>query len=123
MILVDTSIWIDHLRAKDTILLDLLMQERVVIHDFIIGELAMGNLSPRASVLLDLRDLPKALVATDEEVLSFVDRHALFGRGVGYIDAHLLASCLLTSGTLLWTRDRRLSEMAGALSLAASHVQ
>lgn len=117
MILVDTSVWIDHLRTGDEILAGLLQADEVLAHPFVIGELALGNLRQRNSVLLDLYDLPQAPVATDQEVLHFIGQHALFGLGIGYVDAHLLAAARLTSGVSLWTRDRRLRGAAGQLGL------
>ena len=108
MILVDTSVWIDHLRAKDDDLVELLHRDQVLIHPFVLGELALGNLSNRAAVLNSLREMPRTPVATDDEVLHFIDQSNLYGIGIGYIDAHLLAAVRLLPGTMLWTRDRRL---------------
>jgi len=86
----------------------------------VIGELALGNLRPRDPFLSDLRELPQAIVAEDEEVIRLIDRQALFGRGIGYVDAHLLAAARLTAGSRLWTRDRRLQGVAIELGLAAA---
>ena len=119
MILVDTSIWIDHIRAGDVILNDLLMAGKVLIHPWVTGEVAVGLQRNRKVILDNLADLPQADPATDEEVLRFIEAHALFGTGIGYIDAGLLASTKLTSGASLWTRDRRLRAAAEALSLDA----
>ncbi|HXC14180.1 MAG TPA: type II toxin-antitoxin system VapC family toxin [Stellaceae bacterium] len=118
MILVDTSVWVDHLRAGNDRLTALLSGAEVLGHPFVIGELALGNLRRRDAVLSDLRHLPQAVVAADEEVLHFIDRQRLFGRGIGYVDAHLLAAARLTA-TKLWTRDRRLQAVAAQLGLAA----
>jgi predicted nucleic acid-binding protein len=118
MILVDTSIWIDHLRQGDPHLVTLLNQGQVLTHAFVIGELAVGNLRVRNTVLEALLNLPVARTATDEEVRLFIDRNLLFGLGIGYIDAHLLASVRLTVGSLLWTRDKRLQSAAERLSLS-----
>ena len=118
MILVDTSVWVDHLRADNAALAALLDAGMVFIHPFVIGELALGNLHHRETVLTALSDLPLAIVATDAEVLGFIERHALFGRGVGYVDAHLLAAAQLTAGAALWTNDRKLHNVADALGLA-----
>ncbi len=118
MILVDTSIWVDHLRAGNAALAALLDAGRVLTHPFVIGELALGVLRQRKAVLTALLDLPSSIVATDAEVLGFSDRHALFGRGVGYVDVHLLASARLTGGAELWTSDRRLRDVADALGVA-----
>jgi len=120
VILVDTSVWIDHLRARDEILAALLDEGRVLSHPFVIGELALGRLRERAPVLINLGRLPAATVASDHEVLGFIDRHRLFGSGIGYIDAHLLASAHLTADATLWTRDRRLAAIAQRLHVAAS---
>jgi predicted nucleic acid-binding protein len=120
VILVDTSVWVDHLRATDETLAGLLDAGMVLAHPFIIGELALGTLSQRQTVLTALSDLPQAIVATDQEALHFIDRHALFGRGVGYIDIHLLAAARLTPGTTLWTRDKRLHAVALQLGLATT---
>ena len=117
MILVDTSVWVDHLRAGDKALAALLDAAAVLVHPFVIGELALGNLRQREIVLNALADLPHASVATDVEVLHFIDRHALFGRGVGYVDAHLLAAAKLTAGAELWTKDKRLHGIAVELGL------
>lgn len=118
MILVDTSVWVDHLRASDKALAALLDGGVVLAHPFVIGELALGNLRQREIVLSALSDLPHASVATDVEVLQFIDRHALFGRGIGYVDAHLLAAVQLTPGAELWTKDKRLQRVSIQLGLA-----
>jgi len=120
VILVDTSVWVDHFRAGDQGLAGLLEAGKVLAHPFVIGGLALGNLPQRDQALRELQDLPQAKVATDREVLYFVDRHRLFGLGVGYVDAHLLAAVSLTAGAGLWTRDRRLGRAADRLGLAIS---
>lgn len=123
MILVDSSIWIDHWRSSDERLIRLLGDGQVLAHCFVTGELALGNLLHRESVLTALQELPQATQATDVEVLGFIAENALAGSGIGYIDAHLLAAVRLTPGAQLWTRDKRL--LAAALRLgiayAASH--
>lgn len=119
MILVDTSIWIDPLRKGDATLADLLEQRRVLAHPFVTGELSLGSLRQREIVLNSLQELPQAEIAHDEEVLHFIADEALFGLGIGYVDAHLLASVRLTPGTSIWTRDKRLLAAAARLSLAA----
>jgi hypothetical protein len=86
----------------------LLNTGRVLTHQFVIGELALGNLQNRNIVLSTLQNLPQACVASDKETLHFIESHALFGTGIGYIDTHLLAAARLSPGTLLWTRDKRL---------------
>ena len=118
MILVDTSVWIDHLRANDNALIALLDTGAVLAHPFVIGELALGNLHQREIVLNPLSDLPQASVATDMEVLHFIGRRTLFGRGIGFFDAHLLAAVQLTAGAQLWTKDKRLHGVAVELGLA-----
>ena len=119
MILVDTSVWIDHFRAGNETLTNLLDAGEVLGHPFVIGELALGNLRQRDALLADLQDLPQAATASDEEVLNLIDREALYGRGIGYVDAHLLAASRLTVGSKLWTLDRRLHAVAANLGLAA----
>jgi predicted nucleic acid-binding protein len=118
MILVDTSIWIHHLRDGSSTLRELLEQGQVLSHPLVIGELALGNLKQRELVLGALQDLPKAAVAEDGEVLQYISNQGLFGLGIGYVDAHLLAAAKLTAGSLLWTRDRRLADLAARLQLA-----
>lgn len=118
MILVDTSIWIDHWRSGNERLTRLLEASQVLVHPFVVGELALGNLLHRQQVLNALQDLPQATSATDVEVLGFIDQAALAGSGIGYIDAHLLAAVRLTAGAQLWTRDKRLLEAGVRLGLA-----
>jgi predicted nucleic acid-binding protein len=119
VILVDTSVWVDHLRNGDKTLSDLLNAGKVLSHPFMIGELALGHLSQRDRILSALRDLPQTEVATPQEVLHFIEEQRLFGLGIGYVDVHLLAAVRLTAGASLWTRDRRLDGVAGRLGLAA----
>ena len=120
MILVDTSVWVEHLRSASAILSALLEDGGVLGHPFVLGELALGNLRRRDDVLRVLRRLPQATSASHLEVLQFIDREALYGRGIGYVDAHLLAAARLTAGSKLWTRDRRLQTVAGQLGLATA---
>ncbi|MEY3124049.1 MAG: hypothetical protein RLZZ573_569 [Pseudomonadota bacterium] len=120
MILVDTSVWIDHLRAGDEQLTQWLGAGQVLVHPFVIGELALGNLRNRDTVLSALQDMPHAVVATGLEVMRFIDQKGLFGLGIGYIDAHLLAAAMLTPGSLLWTRDKRLLAASARLGIAAN---
>lgn len=120
MILADTSVWVDHLRKADPALIGLLNGGQILCHPYILGEVALGHLRQRKVILSALQSLPQATVARDDEVLGMIDRWALFGRGIGYIDAHLLASTLLSPGASLWTRDQRLRKVAVALSLHAS---
>lgn len=123
MILADSSVWIDHFRQGDRALAELLETQAIVIHPFVIGELALGNLRQREMILDDLRALPQAQVATDPEVLDFIARHGLAGQGIGHIDAHLLAASRLTPDCLLWTRDKRLRAVAERMALCAKSVQ
>jgi predicted nucleic acid-binding protein len=117
VILVDTSVWVDHLRERDETLARLLESRDVLIHPFIIGELALGHLRRREVWLRDWRRLPMTAMATDAEVVHLISEEKLFGLGIGYVDAHLLASLRLSSGSSLWTRDRRLSDTAGQLKI------
>lgn len=119
MILVDTSVWIDHLRHGDNTLVKLLNAGQVLAHPFVIGELALGSLRQRDVILDTLNNMPRAKVATDEEVLVLINQSNLYGIGIGYINAHLLASTRLTPGTLLWTRDKRLRAVANQVGLLA----
>jgi predicted nucleic acid-binding protein len=118
VILVDTSLWVDHLRVGDAGLADLLENGQVLAHPFVIGELSLGVLRRRNAILEHLADLPQAQVATDPEALRFIDDQALFGLGIGYVDVHLLAATRLTPGARLWTRDKRLLATAERLGLA-----
>ncbi len=117
MILVDTSVWIDHLRTGDSELAALLNSSRVLMHPFVLGELACGNLHNRAEVLTLLRDLPQVDMARDAEVLFFIEEHELMGRSIGYVDAHLLAAAMLVGSVRVWTRDKRLRAVADSLAL------
>ena len=119
MILVDSSVWIDHLRRESATVSSLLSSHRVLAHPFVIGEIAVGNLQNRRQVLDTLRNLPAAVVASDEEALEFIDRYLLAGRGLGYIDVHLLAAARLSDAGLL-TTDKRLQASAELLSLSAT---
>lgn len=113
--LVDTSVWVDHFRRGDAKLAELLDRGAVVMHPFVVGEIACGSLTDRSSILELLQDLPTAVVAESEEVLGFIERHGLHGKGIGYVDVHLLASVALTQDARLWTRDKRLAVAADDL--------
>jgi len=115
LILVDTSVWIDHLRRGDPGLVDLLERSTVAMHPFVVGEIACGTLRDRESILELLQDLPTAAVADCNEVLRFIERHTLHGTGIGHVDVHLLASVALTEGARIWTRDARLQRVAAVL--------
>jgi hypothetical protein len=112
LILVDTSVWVDHLRRGTPVLTAVLQRGGVLMHPFVLGELACGNLKNRGNVLQLLGDLPQAPIATDPEALDFIERRTLMGRGIGYIDVHLLASVALAGSAQLWTRDKRLAAVA-----------
>lgn len=120
MILVDTSVWIDHLRSGDAQLVALLQGGTVLGHPWVTGELSLGNLTRRTEILGLLSSLPQAVVATDVEVMTFIDHHQLSGLGIGYVDAHLLASTRLSGGARLWTRDKRLRAAAVRLGFDRS---
>ena len=118
MILLDTAVWIDHLRQGNAQVAAILQSGLVLTHPFIIGELGCGNLKSRTRTLGLLSALPQARVAQEQEVLFFIERHRLMGHGIGYIDAHLLAATALTEGAKLWTMDKRLDALARRLELA-----
>lgn len=119
MILVDTSIWVDHLRDNDGALQRLLHVGQVLGHPWVIGEIALGQLRQRHEVIALLNGLPTASVATTHEMLALIDRRELMGRGIGYVDLQLLAATQLTADATLWTRDKRLAASAARLGLAA----
>lgn len=123
MILVDTSVWIDHLRRGNPALAALLLDRQVLAHPWVTGEIALGNLSNRVEVLGLLGNLSQAAVATDTELRTLIDRHRLHGRGIGYVDAQLLAATMLTSGSLLWSRDKWLAAIAAELGIAHDQAQ
>lgn len=117
MILADTSVWIDHLRRRRRGLAELLYEGRVVCHPFVAGEIALGTLTNRIEVLELLAELPSARVVSHGEVLNLVERRMLSGKGVGWIDVHLLASALIDR-VQIWTLDRRLGDVARELDIA-----
>lgn len=116
MVLVDTSVWVSHLRDGNTELASLLNEGRVLCHPFIIGELACGNLKDRAMILSFLQWLPMSIEAEHEEVLYFIENNRLMGKGIGYVDAHLIASAVLT-GVPIWTLDKKLAQVADGLQI------
>ena len=116
MVLVDTSVWISHLRDGNAELAKLLNDGKVLCHPLIVGELACGNLKDRTTILSLLQLLPMSIEAEHHEVLSFIENHRLMGRGVGYVDVHLIASALLT-GVPIWTLDIKLAQTAAGLHL------
>jgi predicted nucleic acid-binding protein len=121
MILADTSVWVNHFRQEDPRLRQALLDGHVLMHPFVIGEIACGNLRSRTKVLRDLERLPSAVAADHEEVVGFLDQHRLFGVGISWIDVHLLASARLSS-CRLWTLDRRLLTAASTLHLGYSAI-
>jgi predicted nucleic acid-binding protein len=120
MILVDTSIWVDHLRSGDRHLAGLLDAALVLGHPWVVGELALGGLGPRHPVLELLGGLPQSQLASEDEVLVLIGQHALHGMRVGYVDVQLLASTALTSDAKLWSKDRSLMAVAERLGCAHS---
>ncbi|MEW6540516.1 MAG: type II toxin-antitoxin system VapC family toxin [Bacillota bacterium] len=117
MVLVDTSVWVAHLRDGNSGLEKLLIKGHALTHAFIAGELACGNLRNRAEILSCLDALPKAVHAEHQEIMTFIENHRLMGKGLGYIDMHLLASAMLTN-VPLWTLDKKMSETASLLGVS-----
>ena len=117
-VLVDTSVWVAHFRQRDEHLVTLLNEGLVLCHPYVVTEIACGTPPDRREVIQILSDLDTTTVATQEEVLELIERHALYGKGCGLVDLSLLASALLTGHTLLWTLDARLSKLAIVLSRA-----
>ena len=122
MVLVDTSVWISHFRETHGGLVELLTNGDVVCHPFVVGELACGNLKNRTSIIALLEALPMAFVAGHEEVLAFIEAQKVMGKGLGYIDVHLLAGALLT-GVSLWTLDKKLDKAARELNCSHTKSQ
>ena len=120
MILADTSIWIDFFRSGNPHMQQKLADDEIAMHPFVAAELALGSIKSRRKTLEDLDGLPQVEVAYLDEVRSMIETHKLYSKGIGLTDAHLLASCLITSGTQLWTRDSRLRKVALALGLNAN---
>jgi hypothetical protein len=117
VILADTSIWVDHLRSGNAVLTSFLEAGLVVAHPWVIGELSLGNLRRRSDVLHLLRCLPGAVVASDAEIVELIDREGLYGVGIGYVDAQLLAAALLTPEARLWTGEKRLRSLSQRLGV------
>jgi predicted nucleic acid-binding protein len=120
LILADTSVWVDYIRGAEPDFAALLSRDEVLVHQFVIGELAVGNLRDRENFLDLLHVITHSVTAADSEVLRFISRFRLCGLGIGYIDCHLLASVMLTPGVWLWTRDNRLHAVASRLGVAAN---
>jgi hypothetical protein len=116
MVLVDTSVWVSHLRDGNTELANLLNDGNVLCHPLIVGELACGNLKDRAVIFSFLKLLPMSMEAEHEEVLSFIENNRLMGKGIGYVDAQLVASAVLT-GVPIWTLDKKLAQVADSLHI------
>lgn len=120
MILADTSVWIDHFRRKDAELYRQLQSNNIYIHPFVIAELALGNLPNRKKTIADLELLPMAKIAHMGEVRRMIEAHSLFQRAIGLVDAHLIAATFITPHTVLWSRDKRLRDVAKMLGLNAN---
>ncbi|MGA3135433.1 MAG: type II toxin-antitoxin system VapC family toxin [Terracidiphilus sp.] len=120
MILADTSIWVDHLRSGNPGMEKLLLKGQIVMHPFIVAEIALGSLHNRRKRLAEMEALLEVRVAQLSEVRHMIEAHSLYSKGIGLTDAHLIASCLLTPGTQLWTRDGALATVAKALEILVS---
>ncbi len=118
MILSDTPVWIDHLRIPDQRMFEFLNRGRILCHPFVVGEIAVGMFRGRDKLIDEMQRLPMVTVATDQEVLTLISDHKLYGSGVGYIDMHLLTSVLLTPDARLWTTDRRLNNVAQSFGVS-----
>ena len=118
MIIADTSVWVDHFRKKEVFFGKLLEARQIALHPFVLGEISLGNLSPRPFSLMVLHGMPKLIVASHQEVQNLIEERSLFGKGIGYVDCHLLAASLLNS-MRLWTRDKRLHRIALEMEIAA----
>jgi hypothetical protein len=118
VILADTSVWIGHLRALNPQMENLLTRGKIVMHPFVVAEIALGSLKNRRQKLGAMDMLRKVKVAQMSEVRRMIEANGLYAKGIGLIDAHLIASCLLTPGTQLWTRDAALEKVATALGVA-----
>ncbi len=118
MILVDTSVWVDHLRSGDSVLAELLEQSRVIMHPMVLGELACGYLQNRQQLLQLWQQLESLQPVSHDEALYFIEHNGLMGKGIGYVDVHLLASAAIATGVKLWTRDKRLMSVAAELQYA-----
>src|SRR5487761_1643480 len=120
MILADTSVWVDHFRKKDAELYRQLQRNNISIHPFVVTELVLGNLPNRQKTIAYLDLLPMAKVAQMSEVRRMIEAHSLFQRGIGLVDAHLIASTLITPHTVLWSHDKHLRDIAETLGLNAN---
>ena len=120
MILADTSVWVDHFRKRNATLYLQLQRNNITIHPFIVTELCLGGVPDRRNAIALLDRLPMVKVAQLNEVRRMIEAHSLFQRGIGFVDAHLIASTLITAHTLLWSRDKRLRDVAETLGLSAA---
>ena len=122
MILVDTAIWLDHLRRGEPRLAELLDHGAVLMHPFVLGEIACGELKDRTEMLQLLKELPRTQVASSDEALAYIERYRLYNKGIGWVEANLLASVEMTTGARLWTRHRVLNSVAVSLGLASKAI-
>ena len=122
-VLVDTSVWVEFIREGNAQLSELLQKGRVLMHDMVIGEIACGSAPSRKERLQAMDNLPKITMAEHSEVLRFIDKHRLFGCGLGYVDNHLLAACILQADCALWSRDKRLCAAAERLGIAFGAIK
>jgi predicted nucleic acid-binding protein len=120
VILIDSSVWIDHFHERDDALFGLLSRELVLMHPYVVGEIALGHVRNRAFVIRELRKHTPCVVASEDEVLRLIEHEKLAGSGIGYVDAHLLASVRLVPGSSLWTRDKRLREISRKLGIGST---
>lgn len=118
-VLVDTSVWIDHLGPGDPLMSTLLVERRVLMHPFVLGEIALGSLRNRTKLIADLRTIPQAVHVDDLDVIHAIERQQMHGSGIGYVDAHLACAALVMSGVVLWTREKKLRKVAERLGIAA----
>lgn len=122
MILADSTVWIDHFRGSERAFVTRLDAGEILMHPFVLGELMLGSMRDRPAVFAELAMLPRAAVATPAEVLTLIERQPLHGRGIGYVDAALLAAVRLDQDARLWTRDRRLAAIAEEMSLGLAEA-
>jgi predicted nucleic acid-binding protein len=120
VIIADTSVWIDHLHHGDPFMSDLLADGQVLMHPFVVGEVGLGSMQNRDGVMFRLLRLPAVRRASDQAIVTMIGQRRLQGSGIGYVDAHLLGSCLFAADTYLWTRDRRLADVAARLGVDAT---
>jgi predicted nucleic acid-binding protein len=118
MIIPDTSIWIDHIHHTDPQLAELLTKRKILVHPFVVGEIALGSMKQYDAIIESLLKLPAAPSATDAEVRFMIRRYTIMGSGIGYVDAQLLASTMLIDNARLWTRHRRLHTIASQVGVA-----